>query len=143
MSEKECRTGGETAHRMGVGSSMRYTIRTIWNADKGCILLSFYKNCTEEVYMSFFFILMLQMIYSYIENGKPFMGCFVLWLCFVWDISVFIWHRHGQRTISARRHPRVYAYIFNKVIDKAVRIELTKYEQPDFTTGLRVHSTSV
>lgn len=74
MSEKECRTGGETAHRMGVGSSMRYTIRTIWNADKGCILLSFYKNCTEEVYMSFFFILMLQMIYSYIENGKPFMG---------------------------------------------------------------------
>ncbi len=96
---------GRTAHRMGVGSSMRYTIRTIWNADKGCILLSFYKNCTEEVYMSFFFILMLQMIYSYIENGKPFMGAASFCGSVLYgDISVFIWHRHGMRTISARRH---------------------------------------
>lgn len=143
MSEKECRTGGETAHRMGVGSSMRYTIRTIWNADKGCILLSFYKNCTEEVYMSFFFILMLQMIYSYIENGKPFMGLlrFVALFC-MGHICIHLasaWHAYYIR----KKTPRVYAYIFNKVIDKAVRIELTKYEQPDFTTGLRAHSTSV
>ena len=132
MSEKECRTGGETAHRMGVGSSMRYTIRTIWNADKGCILLSFYKNCTEEVYMSFFFILMLQMIYSYIENGKPFMGLlrFVALFC-MGHICIHLasaWHAYYIR----KKTPRVYAYIFNKVIDKAVRIELTKYEQPDF-----------
>ena len=58
----------KTPQKMGVWNSMCYTVRTIWRADKGCILLSFYKNCTEEVYMSFFFILMLQMIYSYIEN---------------------------------------------------------------------------
>lgn len=132
MNEKECRAGGETAHRMGVGSSMRYTIRTIWNADKGCILLSFYKNCTEEVYMSFFFILMLQMIYSYIENGKPFMGLlrFVALFC-LGHIGIHLvsaWHAYYIR----KKTPRVYAYIFNKVIDKAVRIELTKYEQPDF-----------
>ena len=118
MSEKECRTGGETAHRMGVGSSMRYTIRTIWNADKGCILLSFYKNCTEEVYMSFFFILMLQMIYSYIENGKPFMGLlrFVALFC-MGHICIHLasaWHAYYIR----KKTPRVYAYIFNKVIDK-------------------------
>lgn len=58
----------KTPQKMGVWNSMCYTVRTIWRVDKGCILLSFYKNCTEEVYMSFFFILMLQMIYSYIEN---------------------------------------------------------------------------
>ena len=132
MSEKECRTGGETAHRMGVGSSMRYTIRTIWNADKGCILLSFYKNCTEEVYMSFFFILMLQMIYSYIENGKPFMGLlrFVALFCMGHICIHLASARHAY--YIRKKTPRVYAYIFNKVIDKAVRIELTKYEQPDF-----------
>ena len=43
----------KTPQKMGVWNSMCYTVQTIWRADKGCILLSFYKNCTEEVYMSF------------------------------------------------------------------------------------------
>ena len=110
----------KTPQKMGVWNSMCYTVRTIWRADKGCILLSFYKICTEEVYMSFFFILMLQMIYSYIENGKSFIGLlrFVTLFCMghICIHLVSAWH----------------AYIFYRVIDKAVRIELTKYEQPDF-----------
>jgi len=118
--------------KMGVWNSMCYTIRTIWRADKGCILLSFYKNCTEEVYMSFFFILMLQMIYSYIENGKSFMGLlhFVTLFCLghICIHLVSAWYAYYIR----KKTPRVYAYIFNRVIDKAVQIELTKYEQPDF-----------
>lgn len=122
----------KVSQKMGVWNSMCYTIRTIWRADKGCILLSFYKNCTEEVYMSFFFILMLQMIYSYIENGKSFMGLlhFVTLFCLghICIHLVSAWYAYYIR----KKTPRVYAYIFNRVIDKAVRIELTKYEQPGF-----------
>lgn len=122
----------KTPQKMGVWNSMCYTVQTIWRADKGCILLSFYKNCTEEVYMSFFFILMLQMIYSYIESGRSFMGLlrFVTLFCLghICIHLVSAWHAYYIR----RKTPKVYAYIFNRVIDKAVRIELTKYEQPDF-----------
>lgn len=122
----------KTPQKMGVWNSMCYTVQTIWRADKGCILLSFYKNCTEEVYMSFFFILMLQMIYSYIESGRSFMGLlrFVTLFCLghICIHLVSAWHAYYIR----RKTPKVYAYIFNCVIDKAVRIELTKYEQPDF-----------
>lgn len=122
----------KTPQKMGVWNSMCYTVQTIWRADKGCILLSFYKNCTEEVYMSFFLILMLQMIYSYIESGRSFMGLlrFVTLFCLghICIHLVSAWHAYYIR----RKTPKVYAYIFNRVIDKAVRIELTKYEQPDF-----------
>lgn len=122
----------KTPQKMGVWNSMCYTVQTIWRADKGCILLSFYKNCTEEVYMSFFFILMLQMIYSYIESGRSFMGLlrFVTLFCLghICIHLVSAWHAYYIR----RKTPKVYAYIFNRVIDKAVQIELTKYEQPDF-----------
>ena len=122
----------KTPKKMGVWNSMCYTVRTIWRADKGCILLSFYKNCTEEVYMSFFFILMLQMIYSYVEYGKSCIGLlrFVTLFCMGHSCIQLVsaWHAYYIR----KKTPKVYAYIFNRVIDQAVRIELTKYEQPDF-----------
>lgn len=118
--------------KMGVGRSMVYTLKTIWKADKGCILFSFYKNCTEEVYMSFFFILMLQMIYSYIENGKSFMGLvrFVALFC-CGHVCIHL-ASAGHAYYIRLKTPKVYGYVFNKVIDKAARIELTKYEQPEF-----------
>lgn len=118
--------------KMGVGKSMRYTLKTIWQADKGCILFSFYKNCTEEVYMSFFSILMLQMIYSYIENGKSFTGLvrFVALFC-CGHICIHLVSA-GYAYYIRLKTPKVYGHVFNRVIDKAVRIELTRYEQPDF-----------
>ena len=118
--------------KMGVGKSMIYTLKTIWRADKGCIIFSFYKNCTEEVYMSFFVILMLQMIYSYIELAKPF-GELVRFIAFFCLGHVCIHLASATHAYYIRKKtPKVYAYVFNKVIEKAVKIELTKYEQPEF-----------
>lgn len=118
--------------KMGVGKSMLYTLKAIWQADKGCILFSFYKNCTEEIYMSFFIILMLQMIYSYIENGKSFMGLvrFVALFC-CGHICIHL-ASAGYAYYIRLKTPKVYGHVFNRVIEKATRIELTKYEQPDF-----------
>lgn len=67
---------------MGVLQSMRYMLKTIWDADKGCVLFSFYKNCTEEVYASFAVIITMQIIYGYIENGKPFSDMLKILLLF-------------------------------------------------------------
>lgn len=119
-------------NKMGVGRSMLYTLRTIWRADKGCILFSFYKNCTEEVYMSFFFILMLQMIYSYIENGKPFMDLvrFVALFC-CGHICIHL-ASAGYAYYIRWKTPKVYGYVFQQVINKAGHMPLTRYEQPEF-----------
>lgn len=126
------KTQREQTGKMGVGKSMIYTLKAIWQADKGCVLYSFYKNCTEEVYMSFFFILMLQMIYSYIENGKPFMGLVRFVALFCCGHILIHLASAGHAYYIRLKTPKVYGHVFNKVIDKAKRIELTKYEQPDF-----------
>lgn len=119
-------------NKMGVGKSMLYTLKTIWRADKGCILFSFYKNCTEEVYMSFFFILMLQMIYSYIELGKPFINLvrFVTLFC-CGHICIHL-ASAGYAYYIRCKTPKVYGYMFHQVIEKAKRMPLTRYEQPEF-----------
>lgn len=118
--------------KMGVSQSILYMLRTIWDADKGCVIFSFYKNCTEEVFASFFVITMMQIIYSYVEKGKPYVDLvhFVLLFC---GLHICI---HIASALHAyyilKKTPQVYRHVFNKVIDKAGAIELTRYEQPDF-----------
>lgn len=118
--------------KMGVGQSMMYMLRTIWQADKGCVLLSFYKNCTEEVFDSFFFLYLLQIMYSYIEGGKPFRDLmyFIVLFCGL-HICIHLVSAFYAYYIR-RKTPKVYGHVFNRVITKATQIELTRYEQPDF-----------
>ena len=118
--------------KMGVGKSICYMLKTIWDADKGCVIYSFYKNCTEEVFSSFFVIAMMQIIYGYIENGKPYMDLvkFVVLFCSL-HICIHLVSA-GHAYYIRLKTPKVYGHVFNKVIEKATHIELTRYEQPDF-----------
>ena len=118
--------------KMGVGRSICYMLKTIWDADKGCVLFSFYKNCTEEVFVSFFVITMMQIIYGYIENGKPYMDLvkFVVIFC---TLHICIHLGSAAHAYYIRlKTPKVYGHVFNKIIEKATHIELTRYEQADF-----------
>lgn len=118
--------------KMGVGRSMVYMLKTIWGADRGCVLISFYKNCTEEVFGSFFFLYLLQITYSYIENNRPFadLARFILIFCGL-HICIHLASAYYAYYIRLKT-PKVYGHVFNRVIKKAVKIELTRYEQPDF-----------
>lgn len=122
----------EEKMKMGVMRSIGYMLKTIWDADKGCVIFSFYKNCTEEVFTSFFVITMMQIIYGYIENGRPYIDLvkFVLLFC---GLHVCIHLASAGHAYYIRlKTPRVYGHVFNKIIEKATHIELTRYEQPDF-----------
>ena len=125
-------SGNPPDKKMGVGKSMLYTLKIIWRADKGCILFSFYKNCTEEVYMSFFFILMLQMIYSYIEDGKSFKGLLTFVALFCAGHIMIHLASAGHAYYIRLKRPKVYGYMFRQVIEKATHIPLTKFEEPKF-----------
>lgn len=118
--------------KMGVWQSMMYMLKTVWDADKGCVLFSFYKNCSEEIFSSFFVITMMQIIYGYIEEGREFSELFryVLLFCLL-HICIHLASAAHAYYIRLKT-PKVYKSIFNKIIEKATHIELRRYEQPDF-----------
>lgn len=117
---------------MGVIRSMKYTLHTIWEADKGTLIYSLYKNCTEEVFATFFFIYLLQYIYSAIEEGKSYGGLMRMVLIFCGLHIVIHLVSAGYAYYIRLRTPKIYGHVFRKVITKAKTIELSRYEQADF-----------
>lgn len=117
---------------MSVWQSMGYTIKTIWHADKGCIIYTFYKNCTEEVFNAFFFVYMTKAIYACINDRAPYSELVKL-IVFFCSLHIIIHLASAGHAYYIRlKTPKVYRYIFDKVITKATAIELTRYEEPDF-----------
>lgn len=130
MNKKDKNT--DKKDKMSVAGSMAYTIKMIWNADKGCVIYSFYKNCTEEIFHAFFFVYVTQIIYTYIEKRMPYerLARFIIIFCIL-HIIIHI-ASAGHAYYIRLKTPDVYRHIFNKVINKATKIELSRYEQPDF-----------
>ena len=124
---------GHQLHKeMSVWQSMGYTIKTIWHADKGCIIYTFYKNCTEEIFNAFFFVYMTKAIYDCIGTKAPYSELVKL-IIFFCSLHIIIHLASAGHAYYIRlKTPKVYRYIFDKVITKATSIELTRYEQPDF-----------
>lgn len=63
-------------NKMSVPQSMIYTLKAIWYGDKGCVIYSFFKNCTEEVFAAFFFVYLTQKIFTFIEEGTEYRKLF-------------------------------------------------------------------
>lgn len=118
--------------KLSVFRSILYTLKTVWRGDKGCVIYSFFKNCTEEVFNAFFVVYLTQKIYSFIEEGVEYKELFriVIFFC---SIQIFIHLSSAGYAFYIRyKKPKVYRSIFSGIIDKANTIELTRYEQPDF-----------
>jgi ATP-binding cassette, subfamily B, bacterial len=119
-------------NEMSVTGSMHYTLKMIWGADKGCVIYSFFKNCTEEVFNSFFFVYFTQLIYTFIEKKIDYgrLAKIILIFCLLHIIIHF--SSAGYAFYIRLKRPVVYRHIFHKVIKKSSQIELSRYEQPDF-----------
>lgn len=117
---------------MSVTGSMLYTLKMIWRADKGCVIYSLYKNCTEEVFHAFFFVYFTQMIYTFIEKKMEFTTLAKIIIIFCLLHIVIHFGSAGYAYYIRLKQPVVYRYIFRNVINKATQIELSRYEQPDF-----------
>lgn len=113
-------------------NSMYYTIHTVWEADKGSVLFPFYKNITEYVFNGFFDIYLIKYIYECIDQHISYslLARTVLIFCLI-QIVVHI-NSASQAYYVKVKKPQIYRHVFNRVINKARTIELTRYEQPDF-----------
>ena len=117
---------------MGALSSIGYLLKTIWKGDKGCVIFSFYKNCTEEVFMSFFVVYYTKILFTYIQNKNPFMDIVKITLLFcALHICIHIASALYAYYIRYKK-PDVYRSMFTRVIDRAQKMELSRYEKPEF-----------
>lgn len=132
MNKNEKKHNKDNKDKPSVIGSMLYTMKIIWNADKGCVIYSFYKNCTEEVFASFFVVYFTQMIYTFIEKRIDYGRLFRIVVFFCLLHCVIHIASAGHAYYIRLKRPTVYRHIFNKVINKATTIELSRYEQPDF-----------
>jgi ATP-binding cassette subfamily B protein len=125
-------TGREEKKGMSVWGSIIYTLKTVWKADKGCVIYSFFKNCTEKVFNAFFFIYSTQLIYTCIQNRQPYAKLVKIVIIFCLLHILLHFSSAGHAYYYRLKQPKVYRYIFDKVITKAAAIELCRYEQPAF-----------
>jgi ABC-type bacteriocin/lantibiotic exporters, contain an N-terminal double-glycine peptidase domain len=117
---------------MGVLSSIGYMLGTIWRADKGCVVFSFYKQCSEELFNAFFVVYFTKTLYGYVQQGAQFSSVVRLAAIFC-SIQICIHVASALHAYYIRlKTPEVYRRMFSEVMDKAQKLELRRYEEPDF-----------
>lgn len=107
-------------------------IYQIWKGDHAIVYFSFYKNISEAIFDAFYSIYLIKYIYECIENHVDFHKLFVMVsvFCIVHIIIHLTSAFHSYCLKIAEM--KVYRHIFQNIIHKAKRVEITQYENPNF-----------
>ena len=118
--------------KMSVTGCMKYTLRILWNADKTMVWYHFFKQIMELIVESFLCVYLMQKMFFYIEGGGTFKELVVLVVIIASSHIALHFVSAHSAYYRLRKTPKVYRYIYEKIIDKATDIDLVRYEQPDF-----------
>lgn len=112
--------------------SIGNAIYQIWQGDHTIVYFSFYKNISEAIFNAFYSIYLIKYIYECIENRVDFHKLFfmVSIFCIVHVIIHLTSAFHSYYLKIAEM--KVYRYIFQKIIHRAKKIEISQYENPNF-----------
>lgn len=107
-------------------------ISLIYQGDPAIVYFSFYKNISEAIFDAIYSIYLIKFIYESIENHIDFRKLFVM-VCIFCIVYVIIhltsaFHSYCQKIAEMK----VYRHIFGKIMDRAKRITIDQYENPDF-----------
>ena len=112
--------------------SIGNAISMIYQGDKAIVYFSFYKNITEAVFDAFYDIYLIKFIYESIENGVDFRKLFLMVSIFC-IIHVVIHFTSAFHSYCLKiSEMKVYRNIFQKIIHRAKKIEISQYENPKF-----------
>lgn len=112
--------------------SITNAIYQIYKGDHAIVYFSFYKNISEAIFNAIYGIYLIKFIYECIEDHVDFHKLFfmVSIFCIVHIIihltSAF--HSYCQKIAEMK----VYRYIFQNIIHRAKKIEISQYENPNF-----------
>lgn len=117
---------------MSVPESIKYALGLIWNADYKTLFVTFYKECTEKIFVSFFAVYLIKYIFECIEKNVEFYNLVKVILGFC-GVHVIIHINSAYMDYRNRKmQPSIYQYVFRMVVEKAEKIQLAQYELPDF-----------
>lgn len=104
----------------------------IWEGDHAIVYFSFYKNISEAVFNAFFNIYLIKYIYECIESHVDFGKLFVMVSAFcIVHIIIHLTSAFHSYCLKIAEM-KVYRHIFQKIIHRAKKVEITQYENPNF-----------
>lgn len=116
----------------GIIKSIYYALCQIYQADSSIVWFTFVKNIIEGIFDAFYGIYLIKFIYECIENRIDFHELFVM-------VSVFCVFHIIVHLISAVHDAcskiseiKIYRNIFQGIIRRAKKIEISQYENPKF-----------
>lgn len=122
----------EEKKKESIFGSTYHAIRQIHQADPAIVWFTFYKNISEEVFNAVYGIYLIKFIYECIENGVDFHKLFVMVSVFAaFHIIVHLtsaFHSYCEKISEMK----IYRYIFQRMIHRAKKIEISQYENPKF-----------
>lgn len=112
--------------------SIGNSIYQIWQGDHAIVYFSFYKNISEAIFNALYSIYLIKYIYECIENRVDFHKLFfmVSIFCIVHVIIHLTSAFHSYCLKIAEM--KVYRHIFQKIIHRAKKVEISQYENPNF-----------
>lgn len=109
-----------------------YIIGLIGKANPFRIIATLCRIVIEQVFYVFFFVYLTQYIFTAIETGVEYKELlFMVTLACILHIGIHImsaWYTY----YTNKNDPKIYQYIFKRIIGKTRTIPLEKFEQPDF-----------
>lgn len=118
--------------KVSILSSICNALGMIHEGNPAIVWFTFFKNITESVFDAVYGIYLIKFIYESIENHVDFHKLFVM-------VSVFCIFHLIVHLISALHSycariagMRIYRHIFQNIIHRAKKIEISQYENPKF-----------
>lgn len=122
----------EAKKKESILGSICNAIYQIWQGDHAIVYFSFYKNISEAIFNAIYSIYLIKYIYECIESNVDFHKLFVMVsvFCIVHVIIHLTSAFHSYCLKIAEM--KVYRHIFQKIIRRAKKVEISQYENPDF-----------
>lgn len=112
--------------------SIGNAIHQIYQGDHSIVYFSFYKNITEAIFDAIYGIYLIKFIYECIEDHVDFYKLFIMVSIFC-TIHIIIHLTSAFHSYCLKiAEMKVYRHIFQKIIHRAKKIEISQYENPNF-----------
>lgn len=109
-----------------------YMIKLIFQASPLRIFISIIREVIDKIFYVFFYVYLIQYIYLCIQKNEGFnrLVIIIVLACIGHTIlHIFtVWYQY----YLSKTEPKIYEYIYLKVINKALEMELKEIENPEF-----------
>ena len=110
-----------------------YILKLVMKANPAHIFIMVGISMFARVFNVFFFIYLIKYIYTSIENRLPFRNvAIMITVACLGHVTLHLISAWNQFYYKYKSEPKIFGHIYGLVIEKAVDVDLKKYDEPDF-----------